>query len=75
MMLTNYWPDEYLSKRKTPEEAIKLVKAGQRVFIGSSCGEPQRLVKALAEQARYLSDIEVVRMLTPGANLVDGHCR
>ena len=63
-MIKSYWPDEYLAKRKTPEEAIKLIKAGQRVFIGSSCGEPQRLVKALADQARYFSDIEVVRMLT-----------
>jgi acyl-CoA hydrolase/RimJ/RimL family protein N-acetyltransferase len=59
-----YWPDEYRSKRRTAEEAIQMVKRGQRVFIGSSCGEPQHLVKELAAQAKYFTDLEIVRVLS-----------
>ncbi|MEW5733784.1 MAG: GNAT family N-acetyltransferase [Thermodesulfobacteriota bacterium] len=63
-MATTYWPDEYVQKRVTAQEAISRIKPGQRVFIGSSCGEPQHLVKELAAQRRRLTDIEVVRLLS-----------
>ncbi|MGB6011766.1 MAG: GNAT family N-acetyltransferase, partial [Desulfobacterales bacterium] len=35
-----------------------------RVFIGSSCGEPQYLVRELAEAADTFTDIEIVRLLS-----------
>ncbi len=59
-----YWPDNYLQKRKTPAQAISLLHQGQRVFIGSSCSEPQALVKALAESCIYKFDLEIVRLLS-----------
>ena len=59
-----YWPDEYLSKRKTASEAVHLLRPGQRVFIGSSCGEPQCLVRELAAQSSCFSDLEIVRLLS-----------
>ncbi|MBW1724729.1 MAG: GNAT family N-acetyltransferase, partial [Deltaproteobacteria bacterium] len=40
------------------------IRAGQRVFIGSSCGEPQYLVRELAEAADTFTDIEIVRLLS-----------
>jgi acyl-CoA hydrolase/GNAT superfamily N-acetyltransferase len=63
-MLTKYWPDDYLSKRRTAREAIQLIQAGQRVFIGTSCGEPQCLVKELALQSSHFTDLEIVRLLS-----------
>ena len=63
-MTSRYWPDEYLAKKKTANEAIKLLKPGQRVFIGTSCGEPQHLVKELANQSNNFSDLEIVRLLS-----------
>ena len=45
-------------------EAIDLIKSGQRVFVGSSTGEPQYLIRGLAEAADQLSDIEIVRLLS-----------
>lgn len=63
-MIRSYWPDEYLRKTRTPEEAIHLIKPGQRVFVGSSCGEPQRLVKELAAQSAGFTDLEIVRLLS-----------
>jgi len=60
----SYWPDDYLAKRKTPAQAVAMIRPGQRVFIGSSCGEPQRLVKELAAQSACFTDLEIVRLLS-----------
>jgi acyl-CoA hydrolase/RimJ/RimL family protein N-acetyltransferase len=64
MRKAGYWPDEYLNKRRTPSAAIGMIKNGQRVFIGSSCGEPQLLVRELAEQSNRISDLEIVRLMS-----------
>ena len=42
-----YWPDKYVENKKKAAEALKIIKPGQRVFIGSSCGEPQHLVREI----------------------------
>ena len=59
-----YWADNYIEKRSTAEKAINQIRPGQRVFIGSACGEPQQLVRVLSEAARRLSGIEIVRMMS-----------
>lgn len=59
-----YWADNYLDKRRTAERAIQTIGSGQRVFIGSACGEPQALVQALAEHATRFSGLEIVRMMS-----------
>ena len=63
MGTTSSWADNYVEKKRTVEEAIKRIKPGQRIFIGSSCGEPQYLVRALAEATDTLTDLEIVRLL------------
>jgi acyl-CoA hydrolase len=57
------WADNYVEKKRTVAEAVKHIKPGQRIFIGSSCGEPQYLVRALSEVAVTLTDLEIVRLL------------
>lgn len=64
MAVDNYWADNYVEKRKSAEEAVGLIKPGRRVFIGSSCGEPQHLVRTLSEAADRYTDIEIVRLMT-----------
>ena len=64
MTLSIYWADNYIEKRKSAVEAIKMIRSGQRVFIGSACGEPQELVRVLSETARRVSGLEIVRMLS-----------
>jgi len=64
MAVSTYWADNYVEKRCSAQEAIGRIKAGQRVFIGSSCGEPQYLVKKLADAADTFTDIEIVRLLS-----------
>ena len=63
MPASQYWADSYLHKRITAEQAVRLIKSGQRVFIGSGCGEPQHLIQTLTEQANSFSGLEIVRLL------------
>jgi acyl-CoA hydrolase/RimJ/RimL family protein N-acetyltransferase len=60
----SYWPDDYIAKKKSAEDAIKMIPSGRRIFIGSSCGEPQYLVKTLVENVNRFSDLEIVRLLS-----------
>ena len=62
--MASYWADSYVEKKRTGEDAIRLIKPGQRVFIGSSCGEPQHLVSILAGQAIKFTDIEIIRLMS-----------
>lgn len=61
---SSYWADKYVENKRTAREAIGLIKPAQRVFIGSSCGEPQHLVRELSEASDYFKDIEINRLLT-----------
>jgi acyl-CoA hydrolase/GNAT superfamily N-acetyltransferase len=64
MATPTYWADKYIENRRTADKALGIIKPGHRVFIGSSCGEPQHLVRELAEASNYFKDIEINRLLT-----------
>ena len=63
MSKQGYWADNYIRNKRSALDAIKLIKPGQRVFIGYSCGEPQYLIRTLSEASNRLTDIEIVRLL------------
>src|SRR5437870_2768814 len=48
-------------------EALAHVRSGMRVFIGSGCGAPQKLVQALAARGPQVYDVEIIHILTFGA--------
>jgi len=62
--------EKYKSKLRTADEALRMIRSGQRVFIGSSCGEPQHLVNALLDNAQFFSDVEIVRLLSLEGSLM-----
>ena len=62
-MMNSYWADSYVEKKCDANTAVLYIRPGQRVFIGSSSGEPQHLVKAFAEIAGRYTDIEIVRLM------------
>ena len=64
MAVTTYWADNYVEMKRTGQKAISMLKAGQRVFIGSSCGEPQYLIRKLAEASDNFTDLEIIRLLS-----------
>ena len=64
MPTSRYWADSYVERRVNADEAIATICSGQRVFIGTGCGEPQELLRALTRRADKISGLEVLRMLT-----------
>ncbi len=60
------WQKKYQSRVTTPEQAVRKVRSGQRVFIGSGAAEPQLLVKALAQRGPELADTQITHILTLG---------
>ncbi len=60
------WQKKYRDMIYTPHKAMARIRNGQRVFIGTGCGEPQLLVDAMAKRAGELSDVEIVHLLTKG---------
>ncbi len=55
--------NEYQRKLKTAEEAIGMIRSGQRVFVASACGSPVHLAEALIKNRARFSDLEIFRLL------------
>jgi acyl-CoA hydrolase/GNAT superfamily N-acetyltransferase len=64
MAPSTYWADKYIENKRSAREALSQIRPGQRVFIGSSCGEPQHLVRQLSELSEQFRDIEIIRLMT-----------
>jgi len=64
MPTTQHWADSYVEKTVSAQKAISKIRSGQRVFVGSGCGEPQELVRALTARADSFSGLEILRLLT-----------
>jgi acyl-CoA hydrolase/GNAT superfamily N-acetyltransferase len=61
------WQSRYSDMIATPKKAVASVRPGQRVFVGTGCGEPEELVAALTARAGELADVEIVQLFTKGA--------
>jgi acyl-CoA hydrolase/GNAT superfamily N-acetyltransferase len=59
------WRVRYAAKIETAAQAVRRVRHGQRVFVGSGAAEPQSLVEALASRDD-LDDTEIVHIMTLG---------
>jgi acyl-CoA hydrolase/RimJ/RimL family protein N-acetyltransferase len=60
------WKECYKDQIGTAEEAVKVIKSGNSIFIGSACGEPQHLVNALVEHSGHIHDAKILHLLTMG---------
>jgi acyl-CoA hydrolase len=61
------WEIEYKKKLRTPDEALRCVQSGMRVYIQPGCAEPETLVEALMRRGPEVYDVEIVHMMTFGA--------
>lgn len=61
------WKERYKPRVGTAEEAMRLVKPGDSIFIGTACAQPQHLVAALAEHGRHIYDAHIIHLLTMGS--------
>lgn len=48
------------------EEAVSVIRSGNRVFIHSVAAAPQRLIRAMTARAPELRDVEIVHLHTEG---------
>ncbi len=74
------WRIEYKQKLRTPDEALRCVQSGMRVYIQPGCAEPETLVEALMRRGPFVEDVEIVHMMTLGcapyvAREMAGHFR
>ncbi|MBC8481507.1 MAG: GNAT family N-acetyltransferase [Planctomycetes bacterium] len=60
------WKEKYKDKILTAASAMKFVKSGNSIFIGTGCAQPQHLVNALVEHSSNIYDAHVVHLLTMG---------
>jgi acyl-CoA hydrolase len=61
------WRTKYASQVATAAKAMKVIKPGDSIFVGTGCGQPQHLVNALAEHGGHIRDARVIHLLTIGA--------
>jgi acyl-CoA hydrolase/RimJ/RimL family protein N-acetyltransferase len=57
------WQKLYSAKIVNEHEAISKIMRGSRVFIGTGCGEPQHLIRAMVKDPN-LQDIMIYQMLS-----------
>jgi 4-hydroxybutyrate CoA-transferase len=74
------WVDDYKKKLVSAEEAVSVVKSGDRVYISGNAATPYVLMKALAARKDELKDVELVHVLLLGEDPLsrpemEGHFR
>lgn len=74
------WISIYKSRVVAPEEAVKAIKSGQRVFLTGNVSVPQEILAALVEYAPNLENVEICQALTIGSadyvsEAMQGHLR
>ncbi|MBK8784588.1 MAG: acetyl-CoA hydrolase/transferase family protein [Anaerolineales bacterium] len=57
----------YQSRVTTAEEAVKVIKSGNRVFLTGNVSVPQKLLAALVKYAPNVNDVEICQALTVGS--------
>ncbi len=60
------WQSRFRAMVVPASEAVKHVKPGDRVFVGTGCAQPLALVSAVVARAGELRDTEFVHLLTFG---------
>ncbi len=60
------WEKKYNAKKVSLETALKAVKRGAKVFLGTACAEPPHLVQGLIDRAGRLHDVQLLHFITLG---------
>ena len=61
------WADLYKNKVVSAEEAVKVVKSGNRIFLTGNCSVPREVLAALVNHAPQVQDVEICHALTLGS--------
>jgi 4-hydroxybutyrate CoA-transferase len=74
------WVDDYKKKLTSIEDAVSVVKSGDRVYLSGNAATPYALMRALAVRKDDLRDVELVHVLLLGEDPLakpemEGHFR
>jgi 4-hydroxybutyrate CoA-transferase len=74
------WSSQYQSRIVSPDEAVKAINSGNRIFMTGNVSVPQKTLAALVKYAPNLENVEICQALTIGpADYVspemEGHLR
>lgn len=58
--------ETYSYKYVLPEEAVNVIKSGNRVYIQSGCAYPKKLVEAMTARAPELQNVEICHLMVFG---------
>ncbi len=61
------WTSMYNQRVTTAQEAVKVIKSGNRIFLTGNCSVPKMLMSALVDYAPELEDVEICHALTMGS--------
>lgn len=61
----------FQDKYVTAQEAVKVIKSGQRVFVHGSAATPLVLLRAMVDRAAELKNVELVSISTFGEHIFD----
>jgi acetyl-CoA hydrolase len=78
--MAHSWSRIYESKVTTAEEAVKVIRPGDRIFLTGNCSVPRVLLAALVNRGPELENVEICHALTLGASdyvepEMEGHIR
>jgi acyl-CoA hydrolase len=60
------WMEDYKSKLATAEQAVALIKSGDKIYTSGNAAAPYVLVQALADRKNELKDVGVFNLLLLG---------
>ncbi|HHH76347.1 MAG TPA: acetyl-CoA hydrolase/transferase family protein, partial [Phycisphaerae bacterium] len=61
------WKTKYANQVGSAVEALKFIKPGNSIFIGTGCGQPQHLVNELVLHSKDVYDARIIHLLTMGS--------
>ena len=62
----------FKDKVTTAEEAVSVVKSGDKVFVGTACATPQTLIMALERTNKKLSDVQLFQLFDRWCHTQEG---
>lgn len=60
------WRERFKEKIKTAEEAVRLIKSGDRVVMGHAAGEPSFIVDTMIANRELYTDVEIINLVPLG---------
>lgn len=60
------WKSYYKEKVTTADEAVKLIKSGNRIAVSHACGEPTFVIDAMIRNKEAYRNVEIVHMVPMG---------